>query len=449
MSTPPSSRLNSWRETSFRGALRDVWSFLAFAFRRFNSDGMTQAAGALTYSTLLALVPLLVIMFAVLSGFPAFDPVKERMQELFLSTLVPEVGAEVKVYLANFTRNANELTTAGIVALAVTAVLLLSTIESTLNRIWRVQRPRPLMNRLLIFWAILTVGPLLLGASFTLSSNGLTALQDWARESGNVRSITLTSSGLKTLLAVLAQSAAFTILFVLVPARQVRFRDAAIGGVFAGIGFQILRWGFNTFLTSGTTYATIYGAVAAIPIFLLWVYLSWTVIILGAVLSASFPDWWRRRDPLTGKNLSPAEYLSVAVALLAVLARQAAQGGTVSRDTLAEAVPVLARDPVAEALISAKYIVETEDECVSLARDLHVTTVADLARDLKLALGLREHDGTRPGLAEILRASGLLPDMLRDLKSAEDSILTRPIASVIAGQKKLTELHSGEVRNAR
>ena len=444
----PASRLSAWRETSLRGALKDVWSFLLFAFRRFNSDGMSQAAGALTFSTLLALVPLLVIAFAVLSGFPVFDPVKERMQELFLSTLVPEVSAEAKTYLANFTRNADDLTAAGIVALAVTAVLLLSTIEATLNRVWRVDRPRPLLNRLLMFWAILTVGPLLLGASFTLSSDGLSALQNWARQSAHVESINLTSTGLKTVLAIVAQSAAFTILFVLVPARQVRLRDAAIGGVFAGLAFQALRWGFNTFLTSGSTYATIYGAVAVIPIFLLWIYLSWTVIILGAVLAASFPDWWRRRDPLTGKALSPAETLTVAVGLLAALGRQARAGGTISRDALAEAVPVLARDALTERLISTGYMVESDDERVSLARDLHAVTLADLARDLGLALGLQDGDGDRPGLAAILSGSGILRDLLRDLRQAEDDILATPIAAILAGRAEATGSHPGKARKA-
>ena len=246
------SRLNKWRETSFKDALGDVWSYFLYAFHRFSEDRMSQAAGALTYSSLLALVPLLVIVLAILSGFPGFDSVKDRIQEALLGTLVPEVGTEVKTYLSDFARNATNLTAVGVIALAVTAVMLLSTIEATLNRVWRVDRPRPLLNRLLMFWAILTVGPLLLGVSFTLSSDGLAAVQNWARESANVDAFPLASSGFDTVLAVLAQSAAFTILFALVPARSVRLRDAAIGGIFAGLGFQVLRWAFNDFMTSGS-----------------------------------------------------------------------------------------------------------------------------------------------------------------------------------------------------
>ncbi len=433
--TRTKSRLDHWRETRFVGVLSDIGSFLLFAFRRFVNDGMSQAAGALTYSTLLALVPLLVIAFAVLSGFPAFDPVKLRMEELFLGILVPEVGSEVKTYLTDFTRNASNLTAAGIVALPVTAVLLLATIEATLNQVWRVDRPRPLMTRLLMFWAVLTFGPLLLGASFTLTSDAISLLRGWTQGATYAPSLSLSSAWLKTAIAVLTQTIAFTLLFSVVPAKHVPLRTAVIGGAFAGLTFQLLRWGFNTFLTSGSTYATIYGAVAVIPIFLVWVYLSWTVIILGAVLSASFPDWWRRRDPLTGLALTPAEQLEVAAALLAALGRQAVKGGTMSQDRLAEVVPLLAREPVFEALRAARYIVETEDERVCLARDLHRISVAELARDIGLTLGRRPDAEERPAVRQVADTTGALPGLLVRLQQAEDEILNATVAEVISGHQ--------------
>lgn len=431
--------MDHWRETRFAGVLSDVGNFLLFAFRRFIDDGLSQAAGALTYSTLLALVPLLVIAFAILSGFPAFEPVKDRMEALFLGILVPEVGSEVKTYLTEFTRNASNLTAAGIVALPITAVLLLSTIEATLNQVWRVEKPRPLMTRLLVFWAVLTFGPLLLGASFTLTTDAISFVQGWAQDTAYAPNLSLGSNWLKTVLGVVTQSVAFTLLYSVIPARHVPLRTAAIGGIFAGVVFQVLRWGFNTFLTSGSTYATIYGAVAVIPIFLIWIYVSWTVIILGAVLSASFPDWWRRRDALTGQTLSPAETLEVAVALLAALGRQALKGGTMTQDQLAEAVPVMARDTVVEALRTARYIVETEDERLSLARDLHQVSVAELARDIGVALGARHDTEHRPSLTRVADAAGELPGLLNRLQEAEDDILGAPVAEVIAGHSPETD----------
>lgn len=425
------SRLNLWRETSLGGIFRDVWSFLLFALRRFAADRMSQAAGALTFSTLLAIVPLLVIAFSILAGFPAFDSFKKQILDTLLGSLIPDVGADVRTYLSDFTDGASNLTSVGVVALAVTAIMLLSTIEATLNRIWKIDRPRPFVSRLLIFWAILTIGPLLVGASFSLTSDGLATVRAWQGDLTQVKVLSLPLAALKNLLAILAQSVAFTLLFVLVPARTVRLRDAAIGGIFAGLGFQLLRWGFDTFLTSGSTYATIYGAVAVIPIFLIWVYLSWTVVILGAVLAASFPTWWQRRDVLTGRSLSPGETLGVAVAILAIMTREAAAGRTVETATLTEAVPLLARDAVLERLSGAGYVAETMEDRLGLIRDLHAVSVADLARDLDLSLGLTSGRGDSSALDEVLRASGHLPNLLRQLGRTEADILSEPVAGLL------------------
>jgi membrane protein len=443
--TKEKSRIFLWRETPFLRVLNDLGNFLLFALRRFVRDGMSQAAAALTFSTLLALVPLLVIVFSVLSGFEAFSTVQVRIEDALLGTLIPEVGVEVKSYLTEFTSSAGSLTTVGTVALAVTAVLLLSTIESTLNQIWGVERPRPMLNRLLIFWAILTVGPILLGASFTLTSDVLDKLQSLTRETTRVDPTILGSTWVKSTVGVLTQSTAFTLLFTLVPARRVQLRYAAIGGVFAGVGLQILRWSFNIYFTSGSTYSTIYGAVAVFPIFLMWIYLSWTVIILGAVLAASFPDWWRRRAPPTRLPLTPAETLEVTVAVLAVLSRKARKGGTIRQEKLAESVPLLACDEVVERLRGAGYISETEHGQLCLARDLHVTTVADLARDMGLALGLHVGEVQRPGLAAIARSTGGLPDLLVRLWDVEDDLLGETVAAVIAEHAAHREPIAGPV----
>ncbi|HEX7718813.1 MAG TPA: YihY family inner membrane protein, partial [Woeseiaceae bacterium] len=161
--------------------LVELMSFILYATRRFIDDGMTLSAGALTFSTLLALVPLMVIAFAILSGFAAFDPARARMEELFFAIFVPEVGAEVGNYLTEFSQNAANLTAVGIIALAVTAVMLLWTIEATLNEIWRVEKPRSIGVRVLIYWTVLTLGPLLLGASFVLTSGTFTTIAQWAR----------------------------------------------------------------------------------------------------------------------------------------------------------------------------------------------------------------------------------------------------------------------------
>lgn len=414
----------------------DIYKFGRFAVRRFYDDRMNQAAGALTYSTLLALVPLLVIAFAVLSGFPAFDAVKERMEDMVFSAILPEIGDGVRDYLDGFTANASNLTAVGIVALAVTAVLLLFTIESTLNLVWRVERERPLVVRLLIFWAILTLGPLLLGASFTFTSDMLAVMRHWGAGESVIDSFDASASYARVIVSTFTQSLCFTLLFLLVPARKVALRDAAIGGVFAGIAFQILKWFFNSFFTSGSTYQTIYGAVSIFPIFLLWIYLSWTVIILGAVVAAALPDWWRTRDVLFGLKLTPAERLEVAVALLSLLAARAVAGGGAPPKQVAEEIPLDARDEMTERLTELGYIVTTEEGDLCLARDLHQTRLIDLVHELELSLGQPPASpaGGAKGreIMESIRArTGRLPDLLRRLDGAEGELLSRPLVEII------------------
>lgn len=417
--------------------VRDLISFVGFAVRRFFADNLGQAAAALTYTTLLALVPMMVITFAILSGFPAFDTVSARLQEIFFEALVPEIGAEIANYLSRFSVNATNLTAVGVTALALTAVLLLWTIEGTLNAIWRVEHARPFGVRLLIYWTVLTLGPLLLGVSFVLTSGALATAVEWTGQGFATERIAAATSGLGLVFAMIAQALAFTLLFKLVPARPVRLRDAALGGTISGVAFYVLRWGFNSYLTAGTTYETIYGAVAVLPLFLVWIYASWTVIIFGAVFAAAFPDWWKIRDAEPGRHLSPARRLEVAVAILAVLAQKAREGGGVSAATLQEAAPLDVRDDLIEALRRANYLVTTDEECIALSRDLYLTTISDLAHDLELGLGLAPEaedvgDPRHLALDALAEASGALPQMLGRLHEAEKSILDRPIAAVIA-----------------
>lgn len=420
----------------FRRFTLDVTSFVAYAARRFVNDGMTLSAGALTFSTLLALVPLMVIAFAILSGFAAFDPARERMEALFFEIFVPEVGAEVGNYLGEFSRNAANLTAVGIIALAVTAVMLLWTIEATLNQIWRVEKPRSIGVRVLIYWTVLTLGPLLLGASFVLTSGTFTTISQWAREGVGVQQTAQALPTLGMFFAFLAQTLTFTLLFKIVPARSVRLRDAAIGGIIGGVGVQFLRWAFDSFLTRGSTYETIYGAVAILPIFLFWLYLSWIVVILGAVIAASLPDWLKTGNAMSGQALSPPQKLAAAVTVLSILARHARDGETVSQEDLQASVPLDIWDELFDHLMTTGYIVSTDDDRVSLVRDLHVTTVADLACDLKLSLGACDHggmdpDATNPQDREAPPASGTLVYILQDLYEAEAAILSPSLNDVI------------------
>ena len=420
--------------------LRDLWSFIGFAIGQFYADNLNLAAGALTYTTLLALVPLLVITFAILSGFPAFDVARQRMENLFFEFLVPEAGADVASYLTQFSGNASNLTAVGVIGLAITAIMLLSTIEWTLNRVWRVERPRGLGVRLLIFWTILTFGPLLLGASFALTNSSLGKLAFWAQTGVSPsQQQPVWSQVVSGLVGVVVAILICTLLFKLVPARRVRFRDALIGGTISGVAFKLLSLSFNAFLTSGSTYQTIYGAVAVFPIFLLWIYASWTVVIYGAVVAACFPDWWKTRNAVPADDLTPGERLAVAMAILGTLLDQSKQGGPVTIDTLEDAAPIQARDDVLEKLHESNFVVATGNEDVYLARDLHVTTVAELTRALDLSLSTPsrhsgEGDTSRSrAFASIGHRTGRLPILLARVVEAETRILDQSIADVLEG----------------
>ena len=424
------NRLDAWKASRATRVLADIGNYVVFAVRRFYADQGAQAAAALTYTTLLALVPLLAIAFAIFSAFPAFELAQDRLETLLFENLVPEVGAEVRGYIGSFTRNTTNLTAVGVIALGVSAVLLLATIEGTFNRIWRVERARPFVTRLLIFWTMLTLGPLLLAASFSMTTDVFSAVRQVASE--GVAYVPIGIDGVDRILAALIQTAAFTVLFMVVPARTVHLRDAMIGGAISGVTFELLKWGFRIYLTSFPTYQTIYGAMAVIPIFLIWLYLSWTVVLFGAVFAASFPEWWRSRDPVVGAALSAGRRLEAALAVLRVISARARSGGSVDAEVLADAVPLDARDSVLEALRVGNYVAATEDDGYTLARDLRHTTVSQLARDLRLTMGLDRSAPGDDGAGEVLDAvSGPLPELLRRLGDAEDRILGLSIAEAV------------------
>jgi membrane protein len=397
------------------GLVAAAGRYVIFTVRRFYEDGMIQSVGALTYSTLLAIIPLLVIAFAIFSAFPAFDAAREQLLGLVYSNLLPETGADLRKYIGQFTSNARDLTAVGVVALALSAILLLSTIEATLNRIWRVEEERPLLTRMLVFWALLTLGPLLLGASFTLSSDYLAWFDKLTGGTGDGP----LPQWLRMPFAAIVQAVGFTAVFKLVPARPVRLMEAAIGGAIGGIGFELLKWGFQAFLTNTATYTTIYGAVSAVPIFLIWTYACWTVFILGAVFAASLPDWRRDREAIPDEQLSPAETLAAAVSVLGVLIQQSRNGGgTVEHQQLADVIPLGTRDALIKSLLRQGYMVETASDHFVLARDLHHTTLADLARHLDLSLG------TEPDASH---TSNRLADLLGSLAKAEEELLGKPL----------------------
>ncbi len=384
--------------------------------RRFKADRALDRASSLSYATLLSLVPLLAIALAMLAAFPVFDGVRGQLESLVFHNFVPEVGEQVDRHIAIFVANAGRLTAVGVVGLAVTAVTLLMTIESALNGIFRVVTARPRLSRLLVYWTALTLGPLLVGVSVSLSV-WLLPLQDWAEHAGLAALVRLGAALLPLLLLMLA----FALLYLAVPNRRVAVLDALAGGIAAGLAFTLLRLAFGVYIARAHVYRNVYGAMAAVPIFLFWTYLSWVVVLFGAELTAALPEW-RQARPEDDGPLSPRRRLDLALALLALLRADARVGAAgLGRPALLEGTGAgeAALFEVLTRLLARGYLARTAAGRYVLVRDLGRVRLADLVAHLDLGLG---PEGV---------GSGLLADRLGRAAAAQAEALDLSLAEVL------------------
>ncbi|MGZ8357335.1 MAG: YihY family inner membrane protein [Telluria sp.] len=275
--------------------MRDL---LQFARRRLSEERLPQLAGSLTFTTTLALVPLLTIVLAIFTTFPVFGSFRNALDAYFVQTLMPKGIANTIIgNLAQFASKAKSLSAVGAVALLLTSAAMMGMIERSFNQIWRVKQARPLAQRVTIYWALVTLGPLLFGLSLTATS------QLFGATTGLAKSAPLVATIFYTLISIALTTGAYTLLYVTVPNRYVDWRDAVWGGLVAAIAFEIAKRLFALFIRQFPTYAIIYGALAALPLFLLWLYLSWMITLAGAVLTSALPvvkyeRWWY--EPIQG-----------------------------------------------------------------------------------------------------------------------------------------------------
>ena len=253
--------------------------------QRFREDKLGVTASSLTFTTLISLVPLVTVMLAVFSVFPIFSNFQGSLQKYFLQTLVPEsISRPVLGALTQFAGKAKGVGGVGLVALVVAAFALMLTIDRTLNAIWRVRTPRPIAQRVLVYWAAATLGPLMLGTSLTLTSYALSASR------GFVGALPGGVAFLFTLIEITLLVLGMTALFRYVPNTHVRWCHAFAGALASAIGFEIVKRAFGWYLAAVPTYPMVYGAFAFLPIFLIWIYLAWVIVLLGAVIAAYAPS---------------------------------------------------------------------------------------------------------------------------------------------------------------
>jgi membrane protein len=258
-------------------------SFSHFVWHRFVDDKCFETAGALSYTTLVSLVPLIVASLAIFAAFPVFSEARNTLIGFVFSNFVPAAGVRVEEYLNSFADNASKLTGISILVMFFSALSMMVSIEDRLNRIWRVQRARGWGSRLLLYWAALTLGPVLVVGGVVVSSyvTAVPFLNNAADQLGLRQRLLSTLPFIVTFVTL-------GLLYFVVPNRRVRWHEAAIGALLGAVLFEIARWGFAQFIHHAQTYQQIYGAaMAAIPIFLLWIYLSWVIVILCASVAAS------------------------------------------------------------------------------------------------------------------------------------------------------------------
>lgn len=352
--------------------LSDLLPFLRFIRQRFKEDRCPQVAASLTYTTLLSLVPIVTIALTVFSAFPVFGDLMAQVKVFLLTNMVPDsAGKIISVYTTQFSNKAARLTALGIALLALTAFMLMHTINNAFNVIWRVRKRRSLPQRFLIYWAVLTLGPLLVGASLSITYYLLGLSLGWVKDVPFIGVLVL------KLAPIALTIIAFALLYQAVPNRTVRFSHALLAGIVAGVAFELMKKLFTLYLTEFPTYTLVYGAFAAVPIFLVWVYLSWLVVLIGAVIAAVLPYW---HNQIWQRDRSAADEFTEALVVLQALYRALQDGEALKLAQLQQALHVGLEEAeyILERLEAAQWISRTAANAWLLSRTPESISLADV-----------------------------------------------------------------------
>lgn len=352
---------------------------------RFREDRLGLTASSLTFTTTIALVPFFTVALALFTAFPIFGKLQTALQQWLVQSLVPDaISRQVLGYLTQFASKASRLGFVGLAALAGSAFALILTIDRTLNGIWRVRRPRPLGQRVLIYWAAITLGPLLLAVSIASTSWVVTASR------GLVGSIPGAVRFLIDLFEFLLVAAGLTALYRFVPNTPVRPAHAIAGGVFAAVALEIAKRLLAWYLAKVPTYSVVYGAFATVPILLVWIYIAWVVVLLGAVVAAYLPSLLQGARRIGGGHGWQFQLALEALQHLERARGTARRGMTAAELAKAMDVELLQLEPVLQVLVQLDWIGrlneiddDTETRYVMLA-DTQSTALEPLMRHLLL-----------------------------------------------------------------
>lgn len=378
----PLDTLNRWSERA-RDRAR-VSTFFRFLARRFLDDNLFQAAGALSFTTVFALVPLSMVVFGVLSAFPVFSEWSDKLSDYVFSNFVPSSARSVEAYLKQLSANVGQLTTAGVIALVISLLITLNGVEATFNRIWRVHAARPQLGRFLVYWTVLTLGALMAAASLALSARFF-ALALFETDAGH-----LLENAMLRLAPMAIELLAFAAIYRVVPHRTVKWRHALAGALLATLLLESVKAVMSLYLGSFATYSKIYGTLAFVPIFLLWIYVGWIAILLGASLASSISAF--RYQPVAMRLPLGYEMYGL-LRLLARFQEARSEGHGLHSDTIQQLEPILTDSLVQEMLgqlNDISVVRRAEDGEWWLARDLDELTLAELYEACQLRIPIAE-----------------------------------------------------------
>ncbi|MGH1371309.1 MAG: YihY family inner membrane protein [Cellvibrionaceae bacterium] len=386
------------------GGFSALIRFLPLLYREYVEKGCRQQAAALTYMTLFAIVPTMTVIFTMFSLFPAFEGMSDRFQAMMFQYVMPESGLEIEQYLTEFTAQARSLTMVGVLMLVATAYFMIKNIERTFNGIWGVIEARKGLPNFLLYWAVLSLGPLLLGVGLAISTY-LLSLRFFVDEYdalGIIPTILSYSPWLFTTMA-------FTLLFAAVPNCKVPFKDALAGGVLTAICFELFKDLFG-WIVAHTTFTAVYGAFAMVPLFLLWIYALWMIVLAGAVFVRTLSTF---KTAAAG-----ASYPDLIAALLALwkfhLCQRTGEGAN-DEQLMAIGIESEQWQRVRGSLLRHRVITVSQQGDYVLSRDLSTFTLRNLADMVGV-------ESQMPGVSDYLQTFDWFPNVASRLLSIDQHV---------------------------
>lgn len=393
--------------------LHTIYRFFCTLYQRFFDDGCSYRAAALTYTTLLSLVPLMTVSFAIFSAFPVFSKISIQIQHFIFSHFIAASGEVVQQYIEKFVLQTKNLSAIGSAFLVVTAILMMFNMEQAFNAIWKVGSRRKGVATFLLYWAVLTLSPILIGLSLIVSSylTKVAFISDTAHDLGFI-----------TVLPFLLNLVFFTVIYVLVPNCHVPFKNGFVGALVATILFSLAKWGFTYYVTHFPTYLLLYGALATIPLFLIWLYVMWMIILFGVIISQILTAGYHFRSVLKMDGFTHAFLWT------GYFAEARSNGMDLSvRDLIDMDSCNYQVDPVQQIqlMMDGRLICETKPGRYILSQELATLTLADFAKCVPWRY---------PTEAELLQWHGKWIENLKEV------LLQKEQQSVLLNQKTIAEL---------